>query len=211
MSTQIGRLLRVTSRGLNLRLGAGTEYPRLRVLPQGTALTLLGSLTPDGHTWHLVRTPDGADGWVAGSHVVYDHAPWMEIARGELGTAEVAGAKHNARILEYHATTTLRATTDEVAWCSSFVNWVMHHAGLAGTRLANARSWLDWGRTVDEPRHGSVVVFPRGSDPKAGHVGFVVRTAGGRVLVLGGNQGNRVSEQWYSETGVLGYRLPALS
>jgi hypothetical protein len=45
-----------------------------------------------------------------------------EIAKAELGTTEVPGTQNNPRILEYHATTTLKATTDEVPWCSSFVN-----------------------------------------------------------------------------------------
>ena len=35
--------------------------------------------------------------------------PWFEIAEGEeiAGVEEVAGSRHNPRIIEYHATTTL--------------------------------------------------------------------------------------------------------
>lgn len=74
---------------------------------------------------------------------------WMDIARGETGQREVAGSRHNGRILEYHATTTLGARSDETAWCSSFVNWTMEKAGHRGTDSAAAISWKHWGDKVD--------------------------------------------------------------
>src|SRR6266516_1789775 len=59
---------------------------------------------------------------------------WMSIAEGELGIHENSlPGENNQRILEYHQTTTLAALTDEVPWCSSFVNWVMKKAGRKGT------------------------------------------------------------------------------
>ena len=72
---------------------------------------------------------------------------WLQIARAEaqLGVKEDPRlGKQNKRIIEYHALTTLAATTDETAWCSSFVNWVLWQAGYVGTRSAAAKSWLTW-------------------------------------------------------------------
>lgn len=46
----------------------------------------------------------------------------LKIAMKELGVRELAGSKHNPRIIEYHKATSLKATQDEVSWCSSFVN-----------------------------------------------------------------------------------------
>ena len=57
-------------------------------------------------------------------------APWMMIAEAELGITEFPGAKHNNRILEYHATTGLSADDDETPWCSSFVNWNFQQLGM---------------------------------------------------------------------------------
>ena len=49
--------------------------------------------------------------------------PWLNITYAELGIREQSEpGKHNARILAYHQTTTLKATDDETPWCSSFVN-----------------------------------------------------------------------------------------
>ncbi len=65
-------------------------------------------------------------------------APWMDIATAELGVHEDSlPGQHNARIVEYHQTTTLKATDDETPWCSSFVNWVMKQSGRSGTNAGN--------------------------------------------------------------------------
>jgi uncharacterized protein (TIGR02594 family) len=129
-----------------------------------------------------------------------------EIAKAELGTTEVPGTQNNPRILEYHATTTLKATTDEVPWCSSFVNWCCVQAGIKGTNSAAARSWLKWGKQLKQPVEGCVAVFKRGSDPAAGHVAFFVKQDGDFIYVLGGNQGGTVKISKYKASDLLEYR-----
>lgn len=133
---------------------------------------------------------------------------WMTIALAEKGQAEIAGPKANPRIVEYAAATSLKATTDEVPWCSSFVNWVMGQAGISGTGSAAARSWLDWGQALDGPKIGAVVVFSRGDDPAAGHVGYVYGEGITTLDVLGGNQHDMVGVSRYPKEKVLGYRWP---
>lgn len=131
-------------------------------------------------------------------------------ALNEFGTAEFAGERHNSRILEYHRATTLKATTDEVAWCSSFVNWVVQGCGLVPTQSAAARSWMYWGKAIEKPVFGCIVVLDRRSEgnPNAAHVGFFIRELGANIFVLGGNQGNSVSISVYPKSRVLGYRVP---
>lgn len=65
-----------------------------------------------------------------------ESAPWLEIARGELGQREIKGDAHNPRILEYHQSVRGKITSDETPWCSSFVNWAMEKAGIRGTDSA---------------------------------------------------------------------------
>lgn len=134
---------------------------------------------------------------------------WLPIAFGELGQRELAGAAHNARIIAYHATTTLKATSDEVAWCSAFLNWVMRQAGKSGTGSAAARSWLKWGVTLPSPRLAAVAVLWRG-DPASdqGHVGIVVGFDRDHVWLLGGNQGDAVTVARFPRGQVLGFRWP---
>lgn len=137
-------------------------------------------------------------------------APWMPIALGERGVREIVGAKHNHRVLEYHAETRGRATEDETAWCSAYVNWCFDKAGIMPTRSAAARSWLNWGVALPRPVVGCVVVLSRGPNPAQGHVGFLASLpSGGMVRLLGGNQANHVSIALYPQWRVLGYRWPA--
>ena len=52
----------------------------------------------------------------------------FDIATNEMGTKEIRGGKHNPIILEYHSTTG-GFRTDEVPWCSSFLNFCAMKAG----------------------------------------------------------------------------------
>lgn len=133
--------------------------------------------------------------------------PWLVIAYDELGTEETGGSKATPQIIEYHKATTLRATSDEVPWCSSFVNWVMHQAGYPTTRSAAARSWSRYG-VASELRKGAIIVVSRGTNPAFGHVGFVWRSEGPYVWILGGNQGNRVSIARYPLSRLVAVRWP---
>lgn len=130
---------------------------------------------------------------------------WYEVARRELGTKELIGIADNPRIVEYHATTTLRATDDEVPWCSSFVNWVVKKAGYVGTRSAAARSWASWGVKIDKPVKGCIVVLTRTG---GGHVGFYEDGDDHTISVLGGNQDDAVNVRKYRSSRLLAYVLP---
>ena len=115
----------------------------------------------------------------------------LTIALGELGVKERAGKKHNPRIIEYHSVTTLNATTDEVPWCSSFVNWVVIQAGHEPTRSAMAASWKRWGKRLKRPKKGCIAGFVRSDG--TGHVGIYVSGDSGKYKLLGGNQSNAVN------------------
>lgn len=121
----------------------------------------------------------------------------IHIARKELGTKEIAGKENNPRILEYHATCSKSNNTDEIAWCSAFINWVFLIAGLPRTGSAAAQSWKNWGKSSKKnPKAGDVVVFGRKNSWR-GHVCIYIDQSPLKVKVLGGNQGNKVCYKWY--------------
>lgn len=135
----------------------------------------------------------------------------IKTAVKELGQKEVTGSAHNDRIVKYAEESGITGiSTDEVPWCSTFVNWVAFKSGLKRTNKANARSWLNIGLNVDQhPEPGDIVIFWR-ENPQSwkGHVGFFFGFSknGTRVYCLGGNQGNQVSISAYPADTVLGFR-----
>jgi uncharacterized protein (TIGR02594 family) len=133
------------------------------------------------------------------------HARVLEIARAELGVAEVPGVADNPRIVAYHATTSGGKEPDSVPWCSSFVNFCVEQVGLKGTDSKSARSWMTWGRAATGFFPGCIVVLERGAAPQ-GHVGFFVGTESGRLRLLSGNQGDRVSIASFDPQLVLAVR-----
>lgn len=137
---------------------------------------------------------------------ISSQAPWMEIAKKELGQTEISGSKNNPRIIEYHKATSLQASDDETAWCSAFANWVMLKSSIKGTDSAAALSWQNWGMKLDKPQYGCIVVFDHGGGH--GHVTFFDSFNGSNLRCLGGNQSNAVKYSVYSTNEVVAYRWP---
>ena len=135
--------------------------------------------------------------------------PWLDIALAEEGTAEYPGPESNQRILEYIASTTYPDPEEQddsrVPWCSCFVNWCVEQAGLPGTKSAAASSWREWGEELEYGEEGCVVVMTR---PGGNHVGFYMNENDYGVLVLGGNQGDRVSRAWFSWDRITNFKWP---
>lgn len=140
---------------------------------------------------------------------------WMIIACAELGVHELSTPGLDAqRIIDYHSTTSLKAKTDEVPWCSSFVNWVMETSGYSGTNNAMAKSWVDWGSGLVEPKYGAIIVIKKkgaNNDAATGsssgfHVAFFVEKTSTHIKLLGGNQGNKVK---YSSFSLQNYDIKA--
>lgn len=132
---------------------------------------------------------------------------WIKTALKEVGTKEIHGKNHSARVLEYHDTSAGDYSTDEVPWCGSFVNWVMlHHSKETVRYPERAKSWLSFGKTSIIPVVGSIAVKSRAG---GGHVCFVIgKDMEGNLYCLGGNQNNEVNIQLYKKEVFLDFRVP---
>jgi len=131
----------------------------------------------------------------------------MEIAAREMGQREIPKLDSNPRILQYHSSTSLRATSDEVPWCSAFVNWCLKQVGILGTNSAAASSWLHWGK-ASVPMAGAITVMRRVTGEN--HVGFFVAESRDYTQLLGGNQRDqvRISNYYRSFWYPIGHRWP---
>ena len=136
--------------------------------------------------------------------------PWMDLLWDQLGVAEWTGAgQSNPAIEAYHRSVAEDGTPDDVAWCSSCVNWLLEQSGFQGTDSRSARSWLDWGIGLTYPAYGCVCVLWRESpDSWKGHVGIFLGHILDDLLLWGGNQRNEVSVRRYPVARLLGYRWP---
>lgn len=97
--------------------------------------------------------------------------------------------------------------TGSTAWCGGFIAACLARAGV-GKHIPKdfpmARSWARAGASLAKPAYGCIVVFTRTG---GGHVGFVVgKDANGNLMVLGGNQSNRVCIKPFPKSRVLAYR-----
>lgn len=131
---------------------------------------------------------------------------WLARARRDLGRRETLGPNDSPwlrQILASLSGSWLRGQP----WCGGAVAWWMQSSGIAYPKAwYRARAWLDWGMPLDQPAVGSVVVFERAG---GGHVGLTVGyDERGRLMVLGGNQGDAVSIAPFDLARVLGYRWP---
>ena len=92
-------------------------------------------------------------------------------------------------------------------WCADFINFILRRTGHPTTNSRAAKSFLDYGKRIDSPRVGAIVVLQRGRDN--GHVCIVRGTDGaGNIIVISGNHGNKVWESPYPKSRVLGYVIP---
>ena len=148
----------------------------------------LEALKKGAHTSHTVDFPPSVN---------VKEAPWMTVAMGEIGQKEIRGPRHNPRIIEYHAATSLKASTDETAWCSSFVNWCLRQVSITGTNSAAAIRWINWGKAAT-PKEGAITVIHQLNAANSGyHVAFFLQDCGSHHRLLGGNQSNRVKSSLY--------------
>ncbi len=124
---------------------------------------------------------------------------------------EIPGDEHHPRILEYHSHTNLKATQDEVAWCSAAVCCWLEESGFQSTRSAAARSFEKYGETLEVPLPGAIAVYWRGRTPQGwqGHVGlWLARASRTHDLIVGGNQSNTVGLQTYPTRRLLCWKWP---
>ena len=92
-------------------------------------------------------------------------------------------------------------------WCADFINFILRRTGHPTTNSRAAKSFLEYGKRIDQPRVGAIVVLTRGKN--GGHVGIVRGTDGaGNIIVISGNHGNKVWESMYPKNRVLGYVIP---
>jgi uncharacterized protein (TIGR02594 family) len=138
--------------------------------------------------------------------------PWLAWCLIEFAKniKEKAGNEHHQRILEYHKHTTLKATTDEVSWCSAALCCCFDEIGIGGTGSAAARSWINFGVRLKEFRLGAVAVLDRhdANNPLAAHVGVALCEDETTITLVSGNHNNQWTIAKFPKSKLIGYFWP---
>ena len=132
---------------------------------------------------------------------------------------ERTGGTHHPFILWCHESVAGGFNTDEIPWCSSFLNRLAWLLRLPRSKSAAARSWLTVGMAIAwaDVRIGDVVILKRGKAPQpgpevlkaSGHVCLYAGPGAFPALTfqgLGGNQANGVTVAPFKVADVLGVR-----
>lgn len=121
--------------------------------------------------------------------------PWIKLLFEELGAYDWAKDQ----------------TVQDANWCAAFVSYCFKKTGqspLTGFDGMRARTYADkYGKEVTRPVYGALAIVQRGG---AGHIGFVVgyNKRNGKITLLGGNQGNKVSIKKEGRT-LIAYKVPS--
>lgn len=128
----------------------------------------------------------------------------VAVALSFMGLQEIVGRGSNKTILAWrdqlnaafgvdpNAAKIEGYSDDDIPWCGLFMAVV---AFLAGKKVVTsplwARNWAGFGKAANTAMLGDVLVFVRPGG--GGHVGIYIAETATQYMVLGGNQGNRVS------------------
>jgi len=139
----------------------------------------------------------------------------VSLALKEYGVQEVVGKGSNKTIIAWrdelnHAGVKISGySDDDIPWCGLFAAIIVfRRIGDAAEVVKDplwARNWEYYGNKVTTPGLGDILVFVRDG---GGHVGFYIGETSDAYLVLGGNQGNRVSITSISKTRCIAKRRP---
>ena len=134
---------------------------------------------------------------------------WVDAAKKDIGQSETLGPNDSPWIRSMLANMGASWLVGQ-PWCGGAMAKWMKSCGLEPPKAwYRAKAWADWGAPLYGPAQGCVVVFSRTG---GGHVGIVVgETDTGKLLVLGGNQGDQVKISAFDRSRVTAYRWPPVA
>lgn len=150
----------------------------------------------------------------SGPRVAIAEVPvWHREAQRLIGVKETPGAGNTATILGWakglggFVASYFKA--DSIPWCGLFVGHVVATTLPAEALPANplgARNWATFGRKLEVPATGAILVFSRTG---GGHVGFYAGEDADAYHVLGGNQSDAVTIARVAKSRCIAIRWPS--
>ena len=142
--------------------------------------------------------------------MIQQEPKWLILAQKYIGLHEIKGSIHNKAIIGFWSKIFAPFRDDETPWCAAFVGAVLEECGIRSTRSAAARSYEKWGRKLNGPAVGAIVVLNRRPpNPAFGHVNILKgRDQFGKIVCVGGNQNDAVTQDSFDLSRVISYHYP---
>ena len=143
-----------------------------------------------------------------------DQPAWLEWALSHTGEKEDAGAGNNPFILDLWTTIGIKwtHTTDidtRIPWCAALIGAGLEKNGYKSTRSGLARSYMKYGVQLTAFKPGCILVWPRGNNPRSGHVDYGIRMPRtGIVETIGGNVKDSICITRRPIAGAIAIRYP---
>lgn len=141
------------------------------------------------------------------------NTPWLTMSLDFLDKkeAEFKGSPANPHIVEMYRLCGHTVQDDAVPWCAAFVGACLSLAGYRNSGSLMARSYENFGKNLHgAPERGAIVVFPRGAPSSGkGHVGFVERVDGDKIVYISGNLSDMVKRDTRPKSEMIACCMPA--
>lgn len=139
-----------------------------------------------------------------------DAPPWLHQALSCIGIAEVKGKGDNPVILAMARTCggmiARSYKNDEIAWCKMFTEYCLVSTGFHGVDSLWALDNLKLGTSLKGAAVGAIACKKRVG---GGHTFIIAgKDKAGRLVGIGGNQGDRVSRATFDPAEIVGFNWP---
>jgi uncharacterized protein (TIGR02594 family) len=125
-----------------------------------------------------------------------------------IGLKAIYGPQNESKLIEFWRKIGFNdIKDDETPWCSTFIMAIFNDLKIEFKANPSARSWLQTGEKIDNPKLGDLCIFWRESPESwKGHVAIYINESALNYFVLGGNQDGTVSIAPFPKNKLLGAR-----
>ena len=144
--------------------------------------------------------------------------PAFWLALSQTYVEELPGVESNHPMILYYFKNIGHkwVSNDEYAWCAAAMNSWLKDSGYQWYSKLNAKHFLNLPMIPDDPQTGKDIAifhrrtekYGRGSSNPYGHVGWYIAENDKYIIVLGGNQYDKVCVRGYPKENLIGYRRP---
>jgi uncharacterized protein (TIGR02594 family) len=102
----------------------------------------------------------------------------LQIAQSEIGHGETIANNQGKDIKRYNA--------NGLPWCAAFISYCLKNSGYDLPYLLRAKSYLQAGQVISNPKPGDLIVFSRQG---GGHIGIIEKIEDNKITTIEGNVG----------------------